>query len=200
MPDQRPAAVSVAETVRSHVTLLFFCVLVMWGVELADYLIWDGGLDRYGIRPREKRGLWGLVFAPLLHGGFGHLGANTIPFLVLGWCVMLRRVSDFFWVSGVTALLGGLAVWLIGDRGTVHVGASGIIFGYLGFLIFRALFERSLASLSIAVVACFLYGGLVWGLFRFEEGVSWEGHLGGFIAGAVAAGLLSSGSSKEPRT
>lgn len=174
----------------SHLVLLFACILVMWGIELADFAFFSGGLDQFGVRPRESSGLWGILFSPVLHGDFRHLATNTVPFAILGWCVMLRRVFDFVAVSVISALFGGLGVWVLGAPGTVHIGVSGVIFGYLGFLLARAFFERSIVSVALALVASFLYGGLLWGLVHFEEGVSWEGHLSGLVAGLFAARLL----------
>ncbi|MGE3166980.1 MAG: rhomboid family intramembrane serine protease [Planctomycetota bacterium] len=196
MPDPRASA---TDTILSHLMLLFLCLLVMWGVEAVDFVFFAGGLDQFGVRPRELAGLWGIVFSPFLHGDFRHLATNTVPFAILGWCVMLRRVSDFVAVTGFSALLGGLGVWLLGAPRTVHIGVSGVVFGYLGFLLGRALFERSIISVALALVASFLYGGLVWGLVQFEEGVSWEGHLCGFGAGLLAARLLKRRSTRRAR-
>lgn len=177
--------------VGQHVTLLLLVIAVLWFLEIADLLIWHGGLDAYGIRPRTAAGLRHIFIAPFLHAGIAHLAANTVPLFILGWLVMLRRTSDFFVVSLIAALVSGLGVWLLGGDNTVHVGASGVIFGYLGYLLGRAYFERSLSALLIALVAGLLYGGMIWGVLPLQPGVSWLGHLFGLIGGAQAAYLLA---------
>lgn len=166
-------------------------VSLMWVLEIIDQLFLKGALDAYGIRPRNLIGLRGILFMPLLHGGFGHLIANTIPFLTLGWFVMLREISDFFVVTAVTMLISGLGVWLIGASNSVHIGASGLVFGYLGFLLLRGYFERSVLAITISLTIGLFYGGLVWGVLPGMPGVSWEGHLFGFLGGALAANLLA---------
>ncbi len=166
-------------------------VALIWIVELVDWLILDGALDAYGVRPRTVTGLRGILFMPFLHRGFGHLLANTIPIIILGWLVMVRRTADIFLVAAVTFLVGGLGVWFFGGSNSVHVGASGLIFGFFGFLLARAYFERSLAAIALAVVVFLLYGGIIWGVLPGQNGVSWQGHLFGFIGGVLAAYLMS---------
>jgi membrane associated rhomboid family serine protease len=168
--------------------LLGFVALI-WLVELVDLLLFGGALDRAGIRPRSEGGLWGIVLAPFLHAGPAHLIANTVPLLVLGWLVMVRGMRDWLWVTVVVVLLGGLGVWLFGRPATIHVGASGLAFGYLGYVLMRGFFERSLAAIAIAVVAGLLYGGALWGVLPGQRGVSWEGHFFGLAGGAGAAGV-----------
>ena len=175
---------------RAQVFVLFGLVALFWILELTDLLFLRRSLDTWGIRPRTVDGLWGILFAPFLHGGLGHLIANTLPFLTLGWLVMLRRTSDFFVVSFVAMLVGGLGVWLFGGRNTIHIGASGIIFGYLGYLLLRGYFERSVASILVSVVVGIFYGGALWGLLPSGPGISWQGHLFGFLGGAGAARLM----------
>jgi membrane associated rhomboid family serine protease len=178
-------------TLRTHATILIGLVCVLWAIELIDLLLFRRGLDGLGIRPRTVGGLVGVFFAPFLHGGLAHLAANTVPLLVLGWLVIARRTSDFFVVSIVVVVLGGLGVWLVGGANTVHIGASGLIFGLLGYLLARAYFERSFVSMLIAVPVGLAYGGTLWGVLPTRPGVSWEGHLFGFVAGVVAAWMLA---------
>jgi membrane associated rhomboid family serine protease len=173
-------------------SILLGLVILMWSIEIIDQLL-GGILDRFGILPRTILGLRGIVFAPLLHGGFMHLASNTVPFIVLGWLVMLRRTSDFIWVTLIVVLVSGLGTWVFGSPG-FHIGASGVIFGYLGFLLLRGYFERSFFAIFLSVVVAFLYGGLLLGVLPNQPGISWEGHLFGFIGGGIAARLLS-----EPR-
>jgi len=123
--------------------------------------------------------------------------ANTLPLISLAWLVILRRVSDFIWLTLGAILLGGLFVWLIGASNSVHLGASGVIFGYLGFLLSRGYFERSWFSSLISFVIAFMYGGLLWGVFPGERSISWEGHLSGLCSGIFVASILYS---KKKRT
>ncbi len=135
--------------------------------------------------------LWGILLAPVLHGGFGHLMANTIPFVTLGWLTMLQETSDFYIVSIVSALVGGIGVWLFGEPNSVHIGASILIYGYLGFLLLRGYFQKNLPSIALSVFVAVIYGGLVWGVFPSQIGVSWQGHLFGFVGGAIAAKMIA---------
>lgn len=163
---------------------------LMWGVEIVDFFL-RGRLDWFGIIPRTTVGLGGIVFAPFLHGNFRHLIANSVPFIVLGWLVMLRCTSDFWVVSGVSMLVGGFGAWLFGAPRSVHIGASGVIFGYFGFLLVRAWLEKSVSSILLALIAAGLYGGLIWGVLPLQRGVSWQAHLFGLIGGGIAAWLLA---------
>lgn len=185
------ASTSLAGTLKAQIAFLGSWTVIAWGLEAVDQFVVKRSLDQYGIRPRDLDGLWGILCAPLLHGGFGHLAANTVPFLVLGWFVLAGRKGDFFLVSVIVIVLGGAGVWLMAPPESVHIGASGLIFGYLGFLLSRGLFERSLGSILVAVIVGLLYGGLIFGVLPGEPGVSWQGHLFGFVGGAIAAKLLA---------
>lgn len=166
---------------------------IMWGLEVVDELVLSGRLDQMGIAPRSVDGLKGIFLAPLLHGSFGHLASNTIPLLVLGWFVMFRGRSTFVIATVGVAVIGGLGTWLFGSTDSVHIGASGLVFGYLGFLLGGGIFERSLKAVLLAIAAGLLYGGIVWGVMPGQEGISWEGHLFGFVGGVVLAKLLARG-------
>jgi membrane associated rhomboid family serine protease len=174
------------------IAVLMACVALAWVMELGDALVPGRWLDSHGIIPRTMSGLSGILFAPLLHGGFAHLIANTIPFLTLGFLVMLRGLGTFIGVSLLVIVLGGLGVWLFAPSNTIHIGASGLIFGYIGYLLARGYFERSVGSLVVAVVVALLYGGALWGVLPGQPGVSWQGHLFGFLAGVAAAGMMRS--------
>ena len=178
---------TVAGELKNRAQVLAGLVGLMWLAEIADLVIFHGALDAGGIRPRTEAGLWGILFAPFLHAGFAHLVTNTVPLLVLGWLVLMRSLRDFVWVTAVAVLLGGLGVWLVGGPYTVHLGASGLVFGYLGYHLLRGYWERSLTAIVIAVVAGVLYGGALWGILPIRHGVSWESHLFGFAGGAAAA-------------
>lgn len=176
--------------VQAQIAILGGFVGLMWALELLDLFL-GGWLNRFGIRPHSLIGLRGILFAPFLHGNFFHLMANTVPFVILGWLVMLRRTSDFFTVTAIVMLISGLGTWLFAPSYTNHIGASGVVFGYLGFLLFRGYFERSIGSIVTSVVVGLLYGGMIWGVLPGQIGISWQGHLFGFIGGIVAARMLA---------
>lgn len=161
---------------------------VMWATEVVDIPL-DGRLDEFGIRPRQLDGLDGIVFAPFLHGGFGHLIANTLPFLVLGAVIALGSVRRFFHVTVIVALISGLGVWLTGPDNTIHIGASGLVFGYLLYLMARGFFARKITYLLGGLLVTMLYGGVLWGLLP-APGVSWQGHLFGAVGGVAAAWII----------
>jgi membrane associated rhomboid family serine protease len=119
----------LSKKLRSQGTVLGTFVLVFWLVEIVDWILLRGALDSFGVKPRVVAGLWGILFAPFLHAGFGHLLANTVPFLVLGWFVMLKNRRDFYFVTAMAAVVSGLGIWLIGPSRSVHLGASGLVFG-----------------------------------------------------------------------
>jgi membrane associated rhomboid family serine protease len=171
--------------------ILLTCLAIFWTIEIVDIYIFKGNLDRFGIRPRNINGLQGIILAPFLHGGFPHLIANTIPFLTLGWLTMIQETSDFFIVSLVSAVIGGIGVWLFGEPNSVHIGASILIYGYLGFLLLRGYFQKNIPSIVLSVIVFFLYGGLVMGVLPSQIGISWQGHLFGFVGGAIAAKLIA---------
>ncbi len=191
----QPKASGMVDELTAQIYLLMGVVGLMWVLEIFDQTL-GLGLDSLGIFPRHWTGLRGLVFAPFLHGNFPHLLANTVPFFSLGWLVMLRRTQDFFWVTLTVMLLGGFGTWLIGDLfrdgpPSIHVGASILIFGYLGFLMLRGYFERRPGSILLSVMVVVVYGGLLWGVLPGQPGISWEGHFSGFLAGIFAARLLA---------
>lgn len=182
---------AITKELRNQAAILSTSVALMWAIEIVDIFVLRGSLDRFGIRPHSIAGLWGILFAPFLHGGFGHLIANTLPFITLGWLVMLQETSDFFIVTAIAMVVGGLGTWLTGSPGSIHIGASGVVFGYLGFLLFRGYFLRNMPSIAVSVIVGVFYGGLIWGVLPLQVGVSWQGHLFGFIGGAIAAKFLS---------
>ncbi|NES21688.1 MAG: rhomboid family intramembrane serine protease [Symploca sp. SIO3E6] len=186
-----------ARAFKTQVTILGGSIALMWALEILDVIVFRQkiNLNIYGIIPREIMGLRGILFAPFLHNGFAHLISNTIPFLVLGWFVMLQKTSEFFIVTPIIMLVSGLGVWLLGSP-AVHIGASGVIFGYLGFLLARGFFDRNFLSILLSLLVGSLYGGLIWGVLPNQPGVSWEGHLFGFIGGVLAARFLARQKSK----
>ncbi len=174
----------------------FFWLLIfvasLWVVEIADALT-NLNLDQYGILPRNVTGLRGIPLSPLLHGDFSHLISNTGPLVVLGGLISLRGHSRLFWSSVFIIFVGGALVWLTAGIVTgygIHIGASGLVFGYFGYLAARGLYERSLSSILISIAVIAVYGTIIFGILPTNEFVSWEGHLFGLIAGVLYAGLV----------
>ena len=137
------------------------------------------------------QGLWGIAAAPFLHANLEHLLSNTVPLLVLGWLVMLRDARHFWPVTIIAALGAGLTAWTFGAPGSVHIGASGVVFGYLGFLLLAGWFARSVGSILLSLGVAAAWGGLVFGVLPGQPGISWQAHLGGFIGGVLAAKWLA---------
>ena len=165
-------------------------VTVMWVAEVVDALL-GGRLDALGIEPRQVDGLTGVVLAPFLHADFGHLMANTVPFLVLGALIALSGLARVLAVTAIVTLVGGLGTWLVAPSATIHLGASGVVFGFASYLVARGLFDRRVVSLAVGLLVALVYGTtLLLGLLP-QAGVSWQGHLFGAVGGLVAARLLS---------
>lgn len=161
-----------------------------WVVEAVDTVM-SHRLDRFGIRPHTLLGLRGIPLAPFLHLGFGHLAANTVPFLALGTLIALSGLRRVITVATAAAVGSGVLAWLLGSSNEVHIGASGVIFGFLGYIGARAVFDRRIRSILVALVAGMLFGGLLFGVLPDSSGtISWQGHLGGLLGGIVIARVL----------
>lgn len=161
----------------------------LWLLEILDQLSGER-LDTYGIHARELDGLAGIATSPFLHAGFDHLISNSLPFWVLGFLVLLGGLARWA-ISSVISILGsGLAAWVLTPADTIIVGASGLIFGWLTYLLARGLWSRSTGQIIVAVGVLVVYGGLIWGVLPTAAGVSWQAHLGGAIGGVLAAWLL----------
>ena len=187
-----------SQQISSQFKVVAIIVAILWLLEIVDWIS-GNRLDSFGIRPRNINGLNGILFAPWLHFGFAHLAANTIPFAVLAWFSMLNGMKRFAAVTFIITLGGGIGTWLLGTRGSLHAGASILIFGYFGYLLVSAMLERSLKAVSLALIVILLYGSMIWGIFPFlaVPGVSWQGHFSGFLAGVLAAWLFSRQAKKD---
>jgi membrane associated rhomboid family serine protease len=175
---------------RSALAILFALVALMWIVEVVDVAL-DHRLDRYGIEPRDVDGLDGVVAAPFLHVGFGHLLANTIPFVTMGVVIALEGARRLVLVTVIVGLISGFGTWLVASPGTIHVGASGIVFGYATYLIARGVFNRSGTQLAVGAAVVVVWGGALLGGLEPQRGISWQGHLFGAIGGVVAAWVVA---------
>lgn len=158
------------------VALLWLIPLLGWGLEL----------QRFGVRPRQWIGLPGILAAPLLHADFVHLIANSLPLLVLGTAILQLYPSAALRVLPAIYLGPGIAVWLFAREG-VHVGASGLIYGLVGYIFVAGLIRRERRAVAASLLVAFMYGTLVWGVLPIRRGVSWETHLAAAVIGVVLA-------------
>ena len=161
-------------------------VALLWVSEIVD-ASQGGTLDRFGIQPRSEEGLWGILFAPLLHGGFNHLEANTGPLLVLGFLVAFVSFARWAAVMAWAWLVSGIGVWLVAPPNSLTIGASGLVFGLLTYLLVAGFMERKPVRILIGVAVFLVYGGVLLGALPGQPGVSWQGHLFGAIGGVLAA-------------
>jgi membrane associated rhomboid family serine protease len=180
----RPDSPQLAEPLRPLV-LVGGMLALMWALEVLD-LLPGTNFDSLGIRPRTARGLVGVPLGPFLHSGLGHLVANTIPFAVLGAFIALGDAMRFVQVTVVVALVSGLGTWLVAAPRTIHLGASGLVFGYLTYLVVRGFFAAKPLWILGGIVVLMFYGGLLWGLLP-RPGISFTGHLFGAAGGVLAA-------------
>jgi membrane associated rhomboid family serine protease len=163
---------------------------ICWLVFLVNNAILSGQLSQYGIIPRHLSGLPGVIWSPFLHASFRHLAANTVPLLILGGILCLRGRNEFAVATTGGILLGGLATWLIG-RNAIHIGASGLVFCYFGYVASLAWFQRGIGTLLLSLVCIVGYGGLARGIIPTSGPISWEAHLAGAVVGVGLAWLAS---------
>jgi membrane associated rhomboid family serine protease len=179
-----------AEDQREGFQLLLAIVAVMWVVEVINSLD-NQRLDSDGIVARSVSHLWGIVTSPFLHASFTHLLDNTIPFVFMGLIIALRGAVRLALVTGIVIVIGGLGTWLIAPAHSVTVGASGLVFGYATYLLVRGLFDRSALELVTGVIVGAVWGGALLSSLVPHNGVSWQAHASGAVAGVIAAWLLA---------
>jgi membrane associated rhomboid family serine protease len=162
-------------------------LMLLGGLWIFNFINWQTGskLNCFGIYPRHAVGLIGIPFAPLLHGNFTHLLFNSVPLFFLGLFVMSLSLETFYYATAIIIVLSGFSVWCIGRRG-IHIGASGLIAGYFGFVLAIAYQKPTFTTLFCAAVAFYYFGGILLSLFPTDQKTSWEGHLTGFLSGVVA--------------
>lgn len=163
---------------------------VLWVIEFLDLLMAQR-LDRLGIEPLTIDGLWGIAFAPVLHSGWAHLVSNTVPLLVLGFVLLLSGLRRSLGAVAIIWVVSGAGTWLFGGINTLHIGASGVVFGLVTFLVARGFFSRNLVQLGAGFLVLLTYGGVLWGVLPGQPGVSWQAHLFGAIGGVIAASVLA---------
>jgi len=170
---------------RLAVKLAVGFVALLWLIQLSNWVL-DLGPGELGVRPREWSGLFGVLFAPLMHGGFEHLLANSPPLLVLGTAMLYLYPQSSLRVLPAVYLGPGIAVWLFG-RSSVHLGASGLVYGLVGYILVAGLIRRDRRAIAASLLVSFMYGALVWGVFPIRSGVSWETHLAAAVIGVILA-------------
>jgi len=162
--------------------------LLLWGINFLNWLF-ASKLNVLGLYPRRLSGLIGIIFAPILHQNFKHLFFNTIPLLALGSVVLGRGLQRFLSVTLIILFLGGFMVWLLGRR-ALHLGASGLVSGYFGYILSTAYFDLSFTTCILAVFAVYYFGSIFLGIFPQSKNISWESHLWGFLSGILSAYLI----------
>ncbi len=178
----------VTSELKDQLRILSEYLVYAWSIGLINWLVCRGALNGFGIRPRALFGLVGIFLSPFIHSDWDHLLGNTIPFVILGWFVMLQGgITNFFVVTIFVALVSGFGTWIFGQPKTSHIGASGIIFGYLGFLLLRSYVDRDAAAIVLTAVVGFIYGRTLWLVFPIRAGMSWEGHMFGLLGGVLSA-------------
>lgn len=184
----------IGSSIQLHFFLLFIVVGVLWLIQIINASS-NYSLNQFGIYPRNIHGLIGVIASPFLHGSYTHLLFNSIPLLILTALVPLSEdtvygTTFFLGVSILIILMSGFFTWLFGRR-AMHVGASSVIMGYWGFLLFNAFERPSALSIILGLLCLYYLGGLFLSLFPTEERVSWEGHIFGLIAGLITAFWIS---------
>ncbi len=181
---------SLARDLRRWARTILLLIATIWIVGLLNLVVLGGRWMSLGIVPRTEDGLLGILFSPFLHASIGHLLANSAGILVFGGLVILRSEVHFWVVTVVGGLASGFGTWLLG-RPALHIGASGVIFAYFGYLICTGWFERRAGSILLSMLVLLIWGSTIFGVLPVEPSVSWEGHLFGLLGGATAAWLLA---------
>ena len=173
----------------SRFKVLALFIAVLWAIQVLNWTVGYRLNLAFGLIPRQIAGLDGIFGMPLLHASFPHLISNTPPLILMGALLAATATRALFVVTAAIIALGGALVWLFGNT-AIHIGASGLVFGWFGFLVARGLVDRSPVTLAVAMVVGVLYGSILWGVLPGQPGISWEAHLFGAIAGVAAALLV----------
>ncbi|MFE7774407.1 rhomboid family intramembrane serine protease [Streptomyces sp. NPDC057445] len=164
-------------------------VALLWALEAVDFAT-GHALDTYGITPRDLTELWDIVPAAFLHGGFGHVAANSLPLLVLGFLAAFGGIRRFAGVVLTVVVASGLGVWLASPPGSITLGASGVVFGLFGYVVVRGFVDRSTLDVVVGLLIAGFYGSILWGVLPTDAGISWQAHLFGLLGGVAAAFLF----------
>jgi membrane associated rhomboid family serine protease len=189
-PAKRTGRTVDAATIGGGLKLLAALVGLMWLSEVIDTAM-DGRLDQYGIVSRDAHGLIGIITAPFLHLGFGHLISNTLPLVTLGAMIAVSGAARLFAVTAIVTVIGGFGTWLVSPPSTITIGASGLVFGYATYLMARGLFNRRISQVLVGVLVVVVWGSALLGGLLPQDGISWQGHVFGGIAGVLSAWILA---------
>lgn len=197
----RQELTAIKSELKTQAAVLSGTTVTLWGLEVVDFMVLGQWLNTWGVAPGKVTGLIGILTAPFLHGSFSHLAANTVPLLLFSWLIMLRDNKEWAAVTMLTMLTSGLGTWLIAPAGTVHIGASGLVFGYFGYLLTVGIFQRKLSSILMSLFIGVFYGGLISGMIPFlvPGFISWQMHLFGFLGGVLGAYLLNNPAAERRR-
>jgi membrane associated rhomboid family serine protease len=177
-----------SDNFRLAVKLSLYFVALLWLIQVLNWGL-DLGPGEFGVRPRQIAGLAGILFAPLMHGDFGHLLSNSLPLLILGTTMLYLYPHASLRVLPAVYLGPGIAVWLFA-RGSSHVGASGLVYGLVSYIFVAGLIRRDRRAIAASLLVCFLYGTLVWGVLPIMPRMSWETHLAAALIGVVFGVVL----------
>ena len=182
---------TIISSSQNNFLFVFKVIGVLWLIQIINYLL-GYRLNVFGIYPRTKRGLTGIIFSPFLHGDFNHLFFNSIPLFVLSCLILLNGKTAFYQTSLIIIILSGFLTWSFGRR-AIHIGASNLIMGYFGYLLAASYFNFNATTIIVAIVCIYYFGGMLLSVFPSVTGknVSWEGHIFGLISG-VSLVFLSS--------
>ena len=167
-------------------------VILIWAVHIVNGVLFGGQLIVFGIHPLDLSSIWGIFTSPLLHADFSHLMSNTLPGAIFAFLIGHSGPRVFWEVTAIVVIVGGIGVWLFGGIGTNHIGASGLVYGWLTYLLIRGFFNRSLAEIGLGVTLGFIYSGLIFGLLPGTPGLSWQAHLFGAVGGVLAGMFITS--------
>lgn len=197
---EKRATWSISGEVWFIVRVLGAMLAVLWSIEILDQVVFRGLLDLLGLRPRTLGGLYGIFTAPLLHASFGHLITNSVGLLIFGTLTLLYGRREFLWVTVAGVLVGGVGTWLFGSARGIHIGFSGVVFAYFGYVVARGWYERSIRSIAISVAVLLVWGSVIFGAIPFlaGPGISWEAHLFGMLGGILVARRLRQAGKNEP--
>lgn len=180
--------VDLFNAAKSQLPFMGYLMAVLWGINIVNWAL-GSPLNLLGIYPRSVWGLLGVIFAPILHGNFNHLFFNSIPLFVLGMFILMLGQNLFIGVTVALIIMEGLLVWLFG-RKALHIGASGVIAGYFGFVLGLAYFYPTMISLILGFVTLYYFGSILLGIFPSSALISWESHLAGLLSGVVLVYVL----------
>ena len=169
----------------SSLIITFSFIALLWLIQISQ-VIFDTSFIRFGLYPRKLTGLIGIITAPLIHAGFGHLFSNTLPLIFLGVGILYFYPKSGIKVFILVYFVPGIFVWLVA-RPAYHIGASGMVYGLVSFLFFSGIIRRDTRSIALALIVTFLYGGIIWGVVPQNDGISWEYHLFGSLTGIFCA-------------